>query len=136
MYKLIISIVPHNCGEIITKAAVKAGATGGTILMGRGTAKNNILQLLGLGETSKDIAYILTKTEQTLQIIEKIKEVTDSKRNHFGILFTVNVNTFIKSGETTFKKNPVSDTVAMAGSSEDQVTSLPSGVTTAVSWIS
>ena len=62
MYKLIISIVPHNCGEIIACAAVEAGATGGTILMGRGTAQNNILQLLGLGETSKDIAYILTKT--------------------------------------------------------------------------
>ena len=75
MYKLIISIVPHNCGEIITNAAVEAGATGGTILMGSGTAKNNLLQLLGLGETSKDIAFILTKTEQTLQIIEKIKEI-------------------------------------------------------------
>lgn len=105
MYRLIISIVPHNCGEIITGAAVEVGATGGTILMGRGTAKNNLLQLLGLGETSKDIAYILTKTEQTLQIIKKIKEVTDSKKNHFGILFTVNVNTFIKSGEAIFQKN-------------------------------
>ena len=104
MYKLIISIVPHNCGEIITNAAVEAGATGGTILMGSGTAKNNLLQLLGLGETSKDIAFILTKTEQTLQIIEKIKEISNSKKNHFGILFSVNVNTFIKSGETKFRK--------------------------------
>ena len=104
MYKLIISIVPHNCGEIITNAAVEAGATGGTILMGSGTAKNNLLQLLGLGETSKDIAFILTKTEQTLQIIEKIKEISNSKKNHFGILFSVNVNTFIKSGEAKFRK--------------------------------
>ena len=104
MYKLIISIVPHNCGEIITNAAVEAGATGGTILMGSGTAKNNLLQLLGLGETSKDIAFILTKTEQTLQIIEKIKEISNYKKNHFGILFSVNVNTFIKSGEAKFRK--------------------------------
>lgn len=104
MYKLIISIVPHNCGEIITNAAVEAGATGGTILMGSGTTKNNLLQLLGLGETSKDIAFILTKTEQTLQIIEKIKEISNSKKKHFGILFSVNVNTFIKSGEAKFRK--------------------------------
>lgn len=98
MYKLIISIVPHNCGEIITNAAVQASAGGGTILMGRGTAKSSILQLLGLGETSKDIAYVLTESQKTYEIIEKIRETTNSKKLHFGILFTIDVNMFIKSG--------------------------------------
>ena len=44
-HKLIISIVPHNCGEVITNAANEAGAGGGSIIMGRGTAENSILQL-------------------------------------------------------------------------------------------
>ena len=55
MYKLIVTIVPHESGEFITNAAKEAGAGGGTILMGRGTASNSVLQLLGLGDTSKDI---------------------------------------------------------------------------------
>ena len=58
-YKLLISIVPHNMGELITNATKEAGAGGGTILMGRGTAANSIIQLLGLGDTSKDIAYVV-----------------------------------------------------------------------------
>ena len=39
-----------------------------------------------------------------LYFIEKIKEISNSKKNHFGILFSVNVNTFIKSGEAKFRK--------------------------------
>ncbi len=98
MYKLIISIVPHNCGELITSAAIQAGATGGTILMGRGTAQNSILQLLGLGESSKDITFILTETEKTDCILKNIQETTNTRKTHFGVLFTVSVNMFIKSG--------------------------------------
>lgn len=115
MYKLIISIVPHNCGEIITGAAAQAGANGGTILMGRGTAQNSILQLLGLGETSKDIAFVLAESQKNDIIIEKIKENTNSKKLHFGILFTIDASAFIKSGsknqntpqkgETTMSEN-------------------------------
>ena len=60
-YKLLISIVPHNSGELIVNAAKSAGASGGTIAMGRGTASNGVLQLLGLGDTSKDIVYIIIK---------------------------------------------------------------------------
>ena len=60
-YKLLIGIVPHNSGELIADAAKSAGAGGGTIAMGCGTASNGILQLLGLGDTSKDIVYIIIK---------------------------------------------------------------------------
>ena len=59
MFKLIVSIVPHDSGELITSAAASKGAGGGTIMMARGTAQSNIIQLLGLGDTSKDIAYVI-----------------------------------------------------------------------------
>ena len=58
-YKLLVSIVPHDSGELISNAAKSAGAGGGTIVMGHGTASNGVLQLLGLGDTSKDIVYIV-----------------------------------------------------------------------------
>ena len=76
MHKLIISIVPHNSGEIITNAANLAGSRGGTILMGRGTAENSIIQLLGLGDKSKDIVYILVEEEICQNVLVKIKEST------------------------------------------------------------
>ncbi|MCR4741923.1 MAG: transcriptional regulator [Treponema sp.] len=97
MHKLIISIVPHNSGEIITNAAKLAGSRGGTILMGRGTAENSIIQLLGLGDKSKDIVYILVEEEICQKVLDKIKESTESKKN-FGIVFTIDINNFLRSG--------------------------------------
>ena len=97
MHKLIISIVPHNSGEIITNAAKLAGSRGGTILMGRGTAENSIIQLLGLGDKSKDIVYILVEEEICQNVLDKIKESTQNKKN-FGIVFTIDINNFLRSG--------------------------------------
>ena len=97
MHKLIISIVPHNSGEIITNAANLAGSRGGTILMGRGTAENSIIQLLGLGDKSKDIVYILVEEEICHNVLDKIKESTQNKKN-FGIVFTIDINNFLRSG--------------------------------------
>lgn len=97
MHKLIISIVPHNSGEIITNAAKLAGSRGGTILMGRGTAENTIIQLLGLGDKSKDIVYILVEEEICQNVLDKIKESTQNKKN-FGIVFTIDINNFLRSG--------------------------------------
>lgn len=97
-YKLLISIVPHDMGELITNAAKEAGAGGGTILMGRGTAANEIIQLLGFGDTSKDIAYVVVDDSILEKTIFSVKEATSSKKSHFGVMFTVNVSDFIRSG--------------------------------------
>ena len=97
MHKLIISIVPHNSGEIITNAANLAGSRGGTILMGRGTAENSIIQLLGLGDKSKDIVYILVEEEICQNVLDKIKESTQNKKI-FGIVFIIDINNFLRSG--------------------------------------
>lgn len=98
MYKLIVSIVPHNSGELITSAAVKAGAGGGTIIMGKGTASSNIIQLLGLGDSLKDIVYIIVDKCSQQEVSNKIIEATDSKKQRFGVMFNINVGDFIKSG--------------------------------------
>lgn len=98
-YKLLVSIVPHDSGELISDAAKSAGAGGGTIAMGRGTASNGVLQLLGLGDTSKDIVYIILEEEKCQAVKEALISATESKK-HFGVLFTLNVGSFIKAGNT------------------------------------
>lgn len=98
MFKLVVSIVPHDSGEFITNAAKHSGAGGGTIIMGRGTAQNGLIQLLGLGDTSKDIVYILVDAAKSAEVVKSIQEACSSKKAHFGVLFTVAVNDFIKSG--------------------------------------
>jgi len=117
MHKLIVSIVPHNSGELVTNAAKEAGAGGGSIIMGRGTAENSIIQLLGLGDTSKDIAYVIADEKIVPQAITKIQEASANKK-HFGVLFTINVDSFIKSGSTTLKTESTLSGETMSNSYE------------------
>ena len=98
-YKLLVSIVPHDSGELISNAAKSAGAGGGTIAMGRGTASNGVLQLLGLGDTSKDIVYIILEEEKIEAVRSAIISASEAKK-HFGVLFTLEVGSFVKAGST------------------------------------
>lgn len=96
-YKLLISIVPHDSGELIAEAAKSAGAGGGTIAMGRGTASNGILQLLGLGDTSKDLVYIIINECLKPAVYDSIIKASE-KKSHFGVMFTLKTDDFIRSG--------------------------------------
>ena len=100
MYKIVVCIVPHDSGELITNAAKQAGAGGGTILMGRGTASNSVLQLLGLGDTTKDITMNIVAAEICSKVCSAIEEVCLTKKAHFGVLFTIDVGGFVKAGNT------------------------------------
>ena len=99
-YKLLIGIVPHDSGELITDAAKSAGAGGGTIVMGRGTASNGVLQLLGLGDTSKDIVYIIIKNSIKQAVYDAIIKASE-KKAHFGVMFTLDTPDFIRAGHLT-----------------------------------
>ena len=101
-YKLLVSIVPHNSGELICNAAKSAGAGGGTIAMGRGTASNGVLQLLGLGDTSKDIVYIIVKNSLKAAVYDAIISASE-KKAHFGVMFTLNTPDFIRAGHLNDK---------------------------------
>lgn len=103
-YKLLISIVPHDSGELITNAAKSAGAGGGTITMGRGTASNGVLQLLGLGDTSKDIVYIIIKENLKEAVYNEIIKASE-KKSHFGVIFTLNTPDFIRAGHLDEKSD-------------------------------
>ena len=103
-YKLLVSIVPHNSGELICNAAKSAGAGGGTIAMGRGTASNGVLQLLGLGDTSKDIVYIIVKNSLKATVYDAIIAASE-KKAHFGVMFTLNTPDFIRAGHLNEKSD-------------------------------
>ena len=97
MHRLIISIVPKNSAGIVTAAANGAGASGGSVLLGRGTASNSIIQLLGLGDTSKEV--VLTVVEQSCEaaVVDAVKNAVSDKK-HFGVIFSLAVPSFFRSG--------------------------------------
>lgn len=99
-YKLIVGIVPHGYGEKLVNDAQKGGANGGTIIMGRGTANSSIMQLLGLGDTSKDITYVLVPQEIEEQVCDSIIRGVPQKQKHFGVLFSMDTGELWKAGSS------------------------------------
>lgn len=105
MFNLLMSIVPHDKGEKLTAAAVEAGCRGGTVLMGRGLARSNLAAVLGLGETTKDVIYMLVDERQKQNIIDAIVNATLLEKANFGQLFSVDVDLMMRTGVITQEEN-------------------------------
>lgn len=106
-HKLIVCILAKGLGESATQLAKDYGATGGTLALARGTAENAIIQLLGLGDSSKDIAFILVDDAKASGIVNAIHEEMQSKKHHYGVVLCFDVNRLYKSGESTKKDGGV-----------------------------
>ena len=119
--KIVTAIVPHNQGEIVADAAKKAGATGATIQQGRGTAQNQILQILGLGDTEKDIVSILVPLEHCESIKTAIKEKAARGKSHYGILFTRYVHYVVKNQKLAFEANSEEEQTIMNNQSTHEL---------------
>lgn len=99
-YTLLVSIVPRNHAEHIVSVAKESGIPGATILMGRGTAKSSFLQILGFGDTEKDLIYSLIDTNSKQPIIDSIKTESLKHKSPYGILFSIPVHFSMKAGLT------------------------------------
>lgn len=119
--RMIVCIVPHDCGEQIVKSAHRAGAKGGTIMMGRGTASNGILQLLGLGDTWKDLVFILVEESIEQKVRQEIVKNIPAKNHHFGVMFSENICDFFRAGDSNHN---VEGDVIMENKSEYQMINL------------
>ncbi|MBQ5470404.1 MAG: P-II family nitrogen regulator [Treponema sp.] len=97
-YQLIIGIVPRNYAELLTNAANQAGARGASITRGRGTAANTFLQILGFGDSAKDLVYVVAPEDQVQVLSDAMINASLEKKQPFGVLFSVPVTDFIKTG--------------------------------------
>ncbi|WP_453991379.1 P-II family nitrogen regulator [Bacillus nitroreducens] len=90
-FELICIIVNLGQGSKILQTAKKYGISGGTVLLGKGTIKNRLLELLALNDIKKEIV-IMVSTSKTAQqaLVQLDKKFKFSKPNH-GIAFTTSV---------------------------------------------
>ena len=75
---LIVSIVRKGWGNTVLEASVKAGATGGTVLLGRGIGVNETESIFGIPiEPEKEIVLTLVPKSETEQILDEIVRVAE-----------------------------------------------------------
>ena len=108
-FSLIISIVPHDKGEKLTKAAVDAGCGGGSVMMGRALAKSNFGAFLGTGETTKDLIFMVVEGQKKSAIMNAIYESTQNEKTNFGEIFTLDVDSLLKAGANSEGEEKMSE---------------------------
>jgi nitrogen regulatory protein PII len=92
-YEMNVVIVKNGMGSRVLALAKKCGMSGGTILFGKGTARNSILRFFELADITKEIVLVLScgySGDAFLRVI--YKELSLEKANH-GIAFSIPVAT-------------------------------------------
>jgi len=92
-YEAIFTIVDKGLSDDVMEAAQSAGATGGTVIHGRGAGSHDTAKLFNIEiEPEKDIILILAESEKTAPIVNAIKERMDIEEPGKGVIFVVDVN--------------------------------------------
>lgn len=110
-FKLIIIIVKKNLGRRVIRACKKAGARGGTVLAGRGTAGRSSNSFLGITvEPEKDIILCLAPESIVKKVISKVRAAARLDRPGTGVAFVINSKSIcgiahLLNDDNKFKKN-------------------------------
>ena len=104
-YKLLISIIPHDRGESLIRAAMESGCQGGTVMSGRALAKSNVAAILGLGEFSRDIVLMVVRNDVKESVSNAIVNASKTQKKGFGELLCVNLGTVYKGGKRSGGEN-------------------------------
>jgi nitrogen regulatory protein PII len=95
---MLAAIIPRGAGEKVARAAVAAGAGGGTVMLGRGTAPGAIMQFLGLGERAKDIVLNIVEDGRAGDVGTAVADAAAGARAR-GVMFSTPVEAFARGGE-------------------------------------
>lgn len=98
--RCMIIIANRGLGDEISNL-VKGYAHFQSIILGRGTASNEIKSALGLSEPEKDIVYCFIEEHNVKFVYKLIEEEFDFSRKHLGIAMTIPVTSV--DGFTSFK---------------------------------
>lgn len=93
-YELIVSIIGRGHADYIIDATREAGATGGTIIHGRGTVdKVSDSSFMGISiQPEKDIVLTLVKSSIKKKVMTAISENLDITGQGHGITFSLPVS--------------------------------------------
>lgn len=93
---LIVSIVRKGWGSTVLDASVKAGARGGTVLLGRGAGVHEREKIFGMAiEPEKEILLTLVHVNQVDAILEAIVEAGELNDTGRGIAFVLPVDKIV-----------------------------------------
>lgn len=92
-YELILAIVNEGCTDTVMDAARAAGATGGTVLHGKGTGADQAAKFFQVSiAKEKEIILIVSKAEKKAAIMRSILSQAGPETNTGAIVLSLPVN--------------------------------------------
>jgi nitrogen regulatory protein PII len=93
---LIVTIVRKGWGSSVLQASVKAGARGGTVLLGRGAGVHEHEKIFGMSiEPEKEIVLTIVQSEQVEAILGEIRRAAELNEAGRGMAFVVPVHQIV-----------------------------------------
>lgn len=123
--KLICAITGHGQGERLMRRARAAGARGGTLLPGRGTATGGLLGLLCLDDQEKDVLLILGTAAQVRTIGAAWRATRSESRTVAGVSFSLGLEAVLRPQRAEPAAAPVPADSASAQSTNPVAASKP-----------
>lgn len=103
VYELLHIVVNYGVGANLLQVARKYGFTGGTVVIGRGTVSNQILNFIGLTKIRKEIFMMIAPKELIDSCFVKLgAELKLEKPNH-GIAYTTRIDGLIGAGSCKYE---------------------------------
>lgn len=91
-FELIVTITNRGYSDFVVEAARNAGASGGTIINGRGTGVHEKESILGVSiQPEKEMVLTLVKKEDKSKIMKVIVEGANLNKEGKGICFSIPV---------------------------------------------
>ena len=103
---LIVTIINRGYADDAMVAAKKAGATGGTILTGRGTIKEDAAKFFGISlHAEKEMLLIVASQEKKAAIMQAILDQTNQDEESRSIVFAMPVDKALGFTQMTLPEN-------------------------------
>ena len=91
LHDLIIAVVGRGFSDFVVSAARDAGATGATIIYGRGTSDYD-MQVMGINiQPEREVVMILVKHEDRKKVMREIVDKTSVIEEGRGVCFSMPV---------------------------------------------
>jgi len=75
----------------VMKHAKKHGVSGGTVLLGTGTIKNQLLEFLGINEARKEIVLMAADSNTSSIALEELNRKFNFKKPNHGVAFSTSI---------------------------------------------
>ena len=96
--KLLVTIVPKGKSDAVAKIIHQGMIQFQTTMIGKGTAPTEIADMLCFGETEKEVLFSVIDDQDVNPIFDDLNAQFDFTNSHFGVAFTVDVDSIGKMG--------------------------------------